>query len=410
MPSDAAMAACPQTNFVWYLDRVVELPPGTPRAGLPPLTGVRVLDLSALGPGPFCSMLLADFGAEVLAVARPGAPHPSDPAGSLARGKRSAVVDMRAPRGPGVIARLADTADVLLESNRPGTMERRGLGPDVLCVRNPRLIYTRLTGWGQDGPYRDRAGHDINYAAIAGTLGVIGDERPVPPLAMLGDLAGGSLFAALGIVMALYERTVTGRGQVIDAAIADGSALLNLTNLAEFNAGIWAGRGRHILSGNAPFYGPYACADGRFFAVGAIEPKFYADFLGALGIEDVDISEQLNPAHWPELRERIAAVFATKPRAHWTAAFADVDGCGAPVLELDELADDPHLRARSTLVTEPDGSVTASPAPRLSRTPGRMGPAPTAIGADTRDVLREWGFADDEVSSLIADATVASAE
>jgi alpha-methylacyl-CoA racemase len=377
------MAACPQTNFVWYLDWVVELPPGTPRTGLPPLTGVRVLDLSALGPGPFCSMLLADFGADVLAVARPGAPHPSDPAGSLARGKRSAVV---------------------------GTMDRRGLGPDVLCVRNPRLIYTRLTGWGQDGPYRDRAGHDINYAAIAGTLGVIGDERPVPPLAMLGDLAGGSLFAALGIVMALYERTVTGRGQVIDAAIADGSALLNLTNLAEFNAGIWAGRGRHILSGNAPFYGPYACADGRFFAVGAIEPKFYADFLGALGIEDVDISEQLNPAHWPALRERIAAVFATKPRAHWTAAFADVDGCGAPVLELDELADDPHLRARSTLVTEPDGSVTASPAPRLSRTPGRMGPAPTAIGADTRDVLREWGFADDEVSSLIADATVASAE
>jgi alpha-methylacyl-CoA racemase len=404
-------AAAPQTNFVWYLDRVVELPPpDAQRTGVPPLTGVRVLDLSALGPGPFCSMLLADFGADVVAVERPTTPHPFDPARSLSRGKRSAVVDMRAPRGPEVIARLADTADVLLESNRPGTMERRGLGPDVLCERNPRLIYTRLTGWGQDGPYRDRAGHDINYAAIAGTLGVIGDERPVPPLAMLGDLAGGSLFTALGIVMALYERTVTGRGQVIDAAIADGSALLNLTNLAEFNAGIWAGRGRHILSGTAPFYGPYACADGRFFAVGAIEPKFYTNFLGALGIDDVDVAQQLNPAHWAELRERIAAVFATKPRAHWTSVFADVDGCGAPVLELDELADDPHLRARSTLVTEPDGAVTASPAPRLSRTPGRIGPAPRATGADTRDVLRESGFGDDEVSYLIAEGTVASPE
>jgi alpha-methylacyl-CoA racemase len=383
--------------------------PGSPGAGAAPLTGVRVLDLSALGPGPFCSMLLADFGADVVAIERPGTPHPFDPARSLSRGKRSAVVDMRAPRGPEVIARLADAADVLLESNRPGTMERRGLGPDVLCERNPRLIYTRLTGWGQAGPYRDRAGHDINYAAIAGTLGVIGDDRPVPPLAMLGDLAGGSLFTALGIMMALYERTVTGRGQVIDAAIADGSALLNLTNLAEFNAGIWAGRGRHILSGTAPFYGAYACADGRFFAVGAIEPKFYAEFVGALGIEDVDLSDQLNPAHWAGLRERIAAVFATKPRAHWTAVFADVDGCGAPVLDLDELADDAHLRARSTIVTEPDGSVTASPAPRLSRTPGRIGRVPGASGADTRDVLSEWGFADDEITSLLAEGTVASA-
>jgi alpha-methylacyl-CoA racemase len=390
---------------------VVQLPPpGIAATGVPPLTNVRVLDLSALGPGPFCSMLLADFGADVVAVDRPGTPHPFDPARSLSRGKRSAVVDLRAPRGPEIIARLADTADVLLESNRPGTMERYGLGPDVLCERNSGLFYARLTGWGQDGPYRDRAGHDINYAAIAGTLGVIGDERPVPPLAMLGDLAGGSLFAALGIVMALYERTVTGRGQVIDAAIADGSALLNLTNLAEFNAGIWAGRGRHILSGTAPFYGPYACADGRFFAVGAIEPKFYANFLGALGLDDVDIAEQLNPAHWAELRERITAVFATKPRAHWTSVFADTDGCGAPVLELDELADDPHLRARSTLVTEPDGSVTASPAPRLSRTPGRLGTTPRASGADTRDVLRESGFDDDEINSLIAEGTVAAAE
>jgi alpha-methylacyl-CoA racemase len=209
-------------------------------------------------------------------------------------------------------------------------------------------------------------------------------------------------------VMALYERTVTGRGQVIDAAITDGSALLNVTNLAEFNAGIWAGRGRHILSGTAPFYGPYLCADGRFFAVGAIEPKFYANFLGALGIDDVDLDTQLDPAHWAQLRDRIAAVFSTKSRAHWTSIFAEIDGCGAPVLDLEELADDPHLRARATIVTEPGGSVTAGPAPRLSRTPGRTGPAPGPSGADTRDVLREAGFSDDDVNSLIADGTVAA--
>lgn len=376
----------------------------------PPLAGVRVLDLSALGPGPFCSMLLADFGADVVTVERPGTPLPFDPAKYLARGKRSAVVDLRAPRGAEVIARLADIADVLLESNRPGTTERRGLGPDVLCERNPRLIYARLTGWGQDGPYRDRAGHDINYAAIAGTLGVIGNQAPVPPLAMLGDLAGGSLMAALGIVMALFERSVTGRGQVVDAAIADGSALLNLTNLAELNAGIWAGRGKHILSGAAPFYGPYACADGRYFAVGAIEPKFYAQFLAALGIDDVDMRTQLDPSGWGALRERVGAVFVTQPRDHWTAVFADIDGCGAPVLDLDELVDDPHLKARKTIVTTADGTISANPAPRLSRTPGRVGPSPAGPGADTRDVLREAGFADDDVTALLADGTVATAD
>ncbi|HEY2830951.1 MAG TPA: CaiB/BaiF CoA-transferase family protein, partial [Sporichthyaceae bacterium] len=249
-----------------------------------PLHGVRVLDLSALGPGPFCSMLLADFGADVLSVERPTT-LPLDPAAYLSRGKRSAIVDLRTTRGPEVIARLADHADVLLESNRPGTLERRGLGPDVLCARNPRLIYARLTGWGQDGPYAERAGHDINYIAIAGSLGVVGDETPVPPLAMVGDLAGGSLVTAFGIVAALFERTVTGRGQVIDSAIVDGAALLNSTWLAEVNAGIWAGRGKHLLSGASPFYGVYQCADGGYFAVGAIEDKFYAAFLAALGLD-----------------------------------------------------------------------------------------------------------------------------
>lgn len=372
-----------------------------------PLHGVRVLDLSALGPGPFCSMLLADFGAEVIAVERP-TPPPLDPAAFFSRGKRSTVVDLRAPGGAEVIGRLADRADVLLESNRPGTMERRGLGPDVLCARNPGLIYTRLTGWGQHGPYRDRAGHDINYIGVAGLLGVIGsptDSAPVPPLALLGDIAGGSLFAALGIMMALYERNETGRGQVIDSAIVDGAALLNTPQLAERAAGMWAGRGRHLLSGVAPFYGVYECADGRYFAVGAIEPKFYARFLAALGLADVAPDEQMDPAGWAALRRHAARVFREKPRAHWVGVFADLDGCGAPVLELDELADDAHLRERGTIRPDGDG-LAAAPAPRLSHAPRKPRPAPARRGVDTRAVLTEAGFSPEELRELTAAGTV----
>jgi len=376
-----------------------------------PLRGIRVLDMSALGPGPFCSMLLGDFGAEVISVERPDPP-PFDPSGWFARGKRSAIVDLRAPGGPEVIARLADHADVLLESNRPGTMERRGLGPDVLCARNPRLIYTRLTGWGQHGAYRDRAGHDINYLGVAGALGVIGtagDAAPVPPLAMLGDMAGGSLFAAFGITMAVLERARTGLGQVIDSAIVDGAALLNTPQLAELNAGRWSGRGQHLLSGTAPFYGAYECADGGYFTVGALEPKFYVRFLEALGLDDVAPVNQLDPVHWPELRERAAEIFANKPRAHWVEVFADLEGCGAPALELDELADDPHLRERGTVRRDGD-RLAAAPAPRLSRSPGRSGAAPVQRGADTRAVLAEAGFTPDEVADLAAAGTIRAAD
>jgi alpha-methylacyl-CoA racemase len=375
-----------------------------------PLQGVRVLDLSALGPGPFCSMLLADFGAEVVTVERPDPPA-FDPARFFSRGKRSTVVDLRAPGGTDVVARLADRADVLLESNRPGTMERRGLGPDVLCARNPRLVYTRLTGWGQDGPYRGRAGHDVNYIGVAGVLGVLGGpdaDGPQPPLAMLGDIAGGSLFAALGIVMALFERAVTGRGQVVDAAIVDGAAVLNTPQLGELNAGLWAGRGAHLLSGAAPFYGVYRCADDGWFAVGAIEPKFYAQLLRALDLDDVDLGGQLDPKGWAALRTRVADAFAAKPRSHWAAVFADVDGCGTPVLDLDELADDPHLRARGTIVDDGSG-LAAAPAPRLSRTPGRLRPG-SSRGADTRAVLAEAGFTPDRIAQLVASGTVLAAD
>ena len=373
-----------------------------------PLRGVRVLDLSALGPGPFCSMLLADFGAEVISVERPDPP-PFDPASFFARGKRSAVVDLRAPRGAEVIARLADNADVLLESNRPGTMERRGLGPDVLCERNPRLVYARLTGWGQDGPYRDRAGHDINYISVSGALGALGSpDGPAPqaPMAFVGDIAGGSLVTAFGIVMALLERAATGRGQVVDGAIVDGSALLNIPQLGELNAGMWGGRGKSILSGAAPFYGTYECACGGWFVVGAIESKFYAEFLAALGIQDAPTgAAQYDPRGWPKLRAQVAEAFRTESRAHWTQAFAGIEGCGTPVLELDELVDDPHLRARGTVV-EQAGKVTAAPAPRLSATPGALRPPPPVRGGDTASVLAEAGFSTDEIAALAAEGTV----
>lgn len=375
-----------------------------------PLRGVRVLDLSALGPGPFCSMLLADFGADVVSVERPNTP-PFDPAKFFARGKRSAIVDLRAPRGAEVVTRLADRADVLLESNRPGTMERRGLGPDVLCERNPQLIYTRLTGWGQTGPYANRAGHDINYLGVSGVLGVLGGPdapAPVPPLALLGDIAGGSLFAALGIVMALYQRMATGRGQVIDSAIVDGAALLNTPQLAELNAGVWAGRAGHLLSGAAPFYGVYECSDGAHFTVGAIEPKFYAAFLAGLGLEEeapADPANQLDPARWPALRARVAEVFAGKPRAHWSAVFAELDGCGAPLLELDELPDDPHLRARGAVRRE-NGQLHAAPAPRLSAAPPESRPAPRTRGEHTHAVLTEAGFTPAEITDLAATGTI----
>lgn len=379
--------------------------------GSGPLRGVRVLDMSALGPGPFCSMLLADFGAEVISVERPETPA-FDPARFFSRGKRSTIVDLRAPRGTEVISRLAEHVDVLLESNRPGTMERRGLGPDVLCERNPRLIYARLTGWGQVGPYRDRAGHDINYISVSGALGVLGDtDGPaLPPLSMVGDIAGGSLFAAMGILMALIERSHTGRGQVVDAAIADGAALLNTPQLGEFNAGVWRGRGRSVLSGAAPFYGVYECADGGFFAVGAIEPKFYAQFLDALGADGASAGcDQIDPSGWDVMRDRVAAEFATRSRAHWTEVFSGIDGCGTPVLDLAELAEDPHLSERGTIVHHED-QLAAAPAPRLSDTPGRLRPAPPARGSDTRSVLRQAGFSDQEVTSLLQDGTAHAAE
>jgi alpha-methylacyl-CoA racemase len=350
-------------------------------------------------------MVLADFGAEVLHILRPGASGP-DPAAFLRRGKQELVVDLRHERGPEVIARLAETSDVLLESNRPGVMERRGLGPDELLARNPRLVYTRLTGWGQTGPYAQRAGHDINYLAISGALGAIGAAEPVPPLALLGDLASGSLQAVLGTVLALFERERTGRGQVVDAAIVDGAVLLLSAAFGERASGMWrGGRGTHVLSGVAPFYGVYECADGGWFSVGAIEPQFYVALLDLLGV-DAPARAQWDEAAWPALRGRLAAVFRTRPRDEWTAAFAAVDACGAPVLDIDEVDADEHLAARGTVRRE-GGRLHSGRAPRLSAHAGVERPESAAV--NPADLLADRGFEPAFIVELEAAGVIAAA-
>jgi len=372
-----------------------------------PLSGVRVLDLSGLGPAPFATLVLADFGATVLSVRRPD-PMPFDPAKAMARGKESIGLDLRAPEGQAVARRLAAGADVLVEGFRPGVMERLGLGPDPLLEANPRLVYARLTGWGQTGPYAKRAGHDINYLAISGALGVCGEAQPTAPPGLLGDLANGSYLLVIGVLMALFERERTGRGQVVDAAITDGASYMLTPMFAELALGLWDGDLAHsMLAGAAPFYGAYQCADARWFSAGAIEPKFYASFLTVLGLGDVDSSPaaQMDRAAWPALRERVAATFVTRPQAEWTVLFADAEACGAPVLNPDELPDDPHLGDRGT-VRRGEGRLNAAPAPRLSAHPELVSTFREAGARAPEAILGEAGFEAAEIQALLADKVV----
>jgi alpha-methylacyl-CoA racemase len=348
-------------------------------------------------------MMLADFGAKVISVRRPD-PLAFDPAVALSRGKDVIGLDLRSPGGQDVARRLAASADILVEGFRPGVMERLGLGPDPLMRDNPGLIYARLTGWGQSGPYARRVGHDINYLAISGALGVSGECRPTAPPALLGDLANGSYPLMIGVLLALVERARTGLGQVVDAAIVDGAAYMLGPMFGELELGLWDGDPAHsLLIGAAPFYGVYRCADGRWFSVGAIEPKFYAEMLAVLGLADVDpsASAQLDRSHWPALRTRIAAVFATRSQSDWSERFAVVDACGAPVLAVDELAADPHLADRG-VVTETDGVLTAAPAPRLSAHPDLATDIASRAARSVEAVLGEAGFSAGEIESLAA--------
>jgi len=377
-------------------------------AGSGPLAELRVLDLSGLGPAPFATMMLADFGARVLSVRRPD-PLPFDPAVAMSRGKDAIGLDLRSPEGQDTARRLARSSDILVEGFRPGVMERLGLGPEPLLADNPALIYARLTGWGQSGPYARRAGHDINYLAISGALGVTGEDKPTAPPGLLGDLANGSYSLVIGILLALVERQRTGKGQVVDAAIVDGAAYMLGPMFGELELGLWDGAPDHsLLGGKAPFYGAYRCADEKWFSVGAIEQKFYAAMLSILGLDEVDPSAeaQMDRAAWPALRLRIAEAFRGRPQSDWTERFAAVDSCGAPVLAAGELAADPQLAARGTVRADAAGVLTAAPAPRLSEHPDLVTTIKprTQRGADA--ILSEAGLPHEDIRELIARGVV----
>ncbi|WP_330336694.1 CaiB/BaiF CoA transferase family protein [Streptomyces sp. NBC_00557] len=369
---------------------------GTPAApGSGPLSGVRVAELAGIGPGPFAGMLLADLGADVVRVDRPGGPGLGiDPAYDVTnRNKRSVVIDLKAPDGPARVLDLAGRADILLEGYRPGVAERLGVGPEQCHARNPRLVYGRMTGWGQDGPLADRAGHDVAYIAVTGALGMTGrpDEPPVFPANLLGDYAGGALYLVVGVLAALHHARVSGAGQVVDAAIVDGTAHLSAMIHGMLAAGGWQDRrGANLLDGGCPYYGTYETADGEHMAVGALEGRFYAEFLRLLDLED------LLPAHtdltrWGELRERVAARFKSRTRDEWTRLFEGTDACVAPVLSLREAPHHPHLAARGTF-TGHAGITQPAPAPRFSATPTSVRTGPALPGADTDAVARDWGI------------------
>ncbi|MFF5301878.1 CaiB/BaiF CoA transferase family protein [Streptomyces sp. NPDC013161] len=358
-----------------------------------PLSGVRVVELAGIGPGPFAAMLLADLGADVVRVDRPGGPAlgVAPEYDVTNRNKRSVLVDLKAPDGPARVLDLVARADILIEGNRPGVTERLGVGPGPCLARNPRLVYGRMTGWGQDGPLAERAGHDIAYIALTGTLGMIGSpgEPPPAPANLLGDYAGGALYLVVGVLAALHHARVTGTGQVVDAAIVDGTAHLSAMIHGMLAAGSWQDRrAANLLDGGCPYYGTYETADGRHMAVGALEPRFYDEFTRLLGLADFPDARR-DWTRWGELREAVAARFRSRTRDEWTAVFAGTDACVAPVLSLREAPHHPHLAARGTF-TEHGGITQPAPAPRFSATPTSVRGGPALPGADTSGVARDW--------------------
>jgi alpha-methylacyl-CoA racemase len=369
-----------------------------------PLDGVRVIEIASLAPAPFGCMILSDLGADVLRVERadgcgPAAVARADP---LSRGRRSIGIDLKRSDGVGLLLRLAESADVLVEGFRPGVAERLGFGPRVCAERNPALVFARMTGWGQDGPLAATAGHDIDYIAISGALYPIGraGERPVPPLNLVGDFGGGGMLLALGVLAALVERQRSGLGQVVDAAMVDGSALLTSFLYGLRAGGGWQDqRGVNLLDGGAPFYDTYETADGGHVAVGALESRFYAELLAGLGLSDADLPGQHDRAGWPVLRERFASVFRERSRDEWAQVFAGTDGCVAPVLSMAEAPVHPHNTARGVF-TDVGGLVQPAPAPRFSRSAaGQPEPSPRP-GADTDTVLAGLGLSADEIAGL----------
>lgn len=369
-----------------------------------PLSGLKVVELAGLAPGPFACTVLADLGADVIRVDRvsPGDDVLGIAADPLGRGRRTIGVNTKNPAGVELVLKLVETVDVLIEGFRPGVAERIGLGPAAVHARNPRVVYGRMTGWGQDGPLAPAAGHDINYIAVAGALEPIGrsGERPVPPLNLVGDFGGGGLLLAMGVLAALYERTTSGQGQVVDASMVDGAALLTASLHGLHAAGAWPGkRGDNLLDGGAPFYDTYETADGKYVAVGAIEVRFWADLVKVLGLAAENLPAHFDRSEWPRLREILTEAIGRHTRDELVALAEGTDACLTPVLSPWEAAEHPHNAARGTFV-DIGGVVQPAPAPRFDRTPPATPEAPHEKGADTAEVLAEFGVGAAEITRL----------
>jgi len=377
-----------------------------------PLKGIRIIEMAGIGPAPFAAMLFADMGADVIRIDRKSKPGAGDfdtltSYGFLNRGRRSLALDLKNPAAIVALKKLVASADALIEGFRPGVMERLGLGPDECLAANPRLVYGRITGWGQSGPLAQSAGHDINYIALTGALHAIGTrEAPLAPLNLVGDFGGGAMFLAFGVVCALLEARSSGKGQVIDAAMTDGAALLMAMQYSFKAMGHWSNqRAANLLDGGAPFYGTYACSDGKWLAVGPIEPQFHDALLEKLGLPEAEFVDRWNPEAWPRLRARLQDVFRARPRDEWAALFAGSDACVAPVLDLDEAPRHAHNVARGTFVNHAD-TLQPAPAPRFSRTAPEIRSAAPKRGEHNEAVLADWGFDPAAIAALKASGAV----
>lgn len=380
-----------------------------------PLEGIRVVELAGIGPGPFSAMLLSDLGAEVVRVDRPNAgpasAHQVHHLDLLLRGRRSVAADLKQPAGVQAVLRMIDQADIVIDPYRPGVAERLGVGPDVCLDRNPRLVYGRMTGWGQTGPLSKVAGHDLNYVALAGPLAAMGraGQPPAPALNLIGDFGGGGMLLAFGIVAGLVERTSSGKGQVIDAAMLDGTAMLFASVVGFMNMGIWnPNRESNFLDGGAHYYDSYETADGKYVTVGAIEPQFYAQLLDLLEL-DPDDWPQDDQSKWPEMKARLRSLFRSRTRSQWQELLEGTDVCFAPVLTFDEALQHPHIAEREVYVTV-EGAVQPAPAPRFGRTPGAIQGPPCAPGEHSSEVLGDWGFTRDEITALLAKGAITQAQ
>ena len=367
-----------------------------------PLKGLKVLEMAGIGPGPFCAMMLADMGAEVIRIDRLSHKGSGHRANVLNRGRRSIALDLKNPAAVETVLKLVDRADALVEGFRPGVMERLGLGPDACLERNPKLIFGRMTGWGQSGPLAQAAGHDINYISIAGALGAMGysDRAPAPPLNLVGDFGGGAMYLLTGILAALFERHNSGQGQVIDAAMTDGTASLLSPFFGLMAMNMWTtDRQANKLDGGAHYYGSYECSDGKYISIGSIEPQFYALLLEKCGIQDEAFLAQQDQEIWPDLREKLAQLFLTKTRSQWCELMEGTDVCFAPVLDLGEAPSHPHNMKRKTYV-DFEGVTQPAPAPRFSRTESQIQSSAAMAGEHTEQVLTDWGFTENEIEQL----------